>query len=227
MSESIATRLRRIARARVESLVDDLEQSSSPALMAEAIREMERLVEEVGREKDQVVVRRLSAIRSQKLLRDRLADLDRKARFALDQGRDDLAEIAVGRQIDLEAGIADLDRLIAATAEEEDRLAAVLSDIGQRRDAMVDMLKARQEAEVEANQAGVAATGRTADRARAASRAENAFRRALGGLGFDAGASVADTETRRGLGEIERMARGEDIAARMAKLREPRGPDAR
>jgi phage shock protein A len=220
MPESISTRLRRIARARMESLVDSLEQSSSPAVMAEAIREMERLMDEAQREKDQAVIRRLAAVRSQKLLRERLLDLEQKARFAIAEGREDLAEIALGRQIDFEAGIADLDGTIAAAAEEEERLAAVAADLAQRHDAMVETLKARQEAEAEADRVGAVVGGPTADRTRAADRAESAFQRALGGLGSVAGAPVADPETRKGLGEIERMARRRDVAERMAKLKE-------
>lgn len=215
MTESISTRLSRIARARVEGLIDRLEQASSPAVMAEAVREVERLIDEVARECDTCVVRRLSAARSQALLRERLADLEAKARFALAEGREDLAEIALGRQMDFEASIAELDGTIAAAAEEEERFAATLAELKQRRDGMAELLKAHEAARAEVGDAGVAGPRQ---RAAAADRAERAFVRAMGGA-VPTATAVAGAETRKGLSEIEQMSRRKTVAERLEKLR--------
>jgi len=217
MTESITGRLCRIARARMEGLVDRMEQASSPAVMAEAVREMERLMEEVSREKDQATVRRLSAVRSQTLLRDRLLDLEGKARFAMSEGREDLAEIALSRQIDFEGTIVELDQTIAQAREEEDRLAAALGELRQRHDAMADSLRAYEATSTEADQSAPTAS---ASRTRAADRAEDAFRRAMGaGAEGIVAAAAADEATRKGLSEIDQMSRRKDIGARMDRLR--------
>lgn len=217
MTESISVRLRRIARARLEGLVDRMEQTSSPAVMAEAVREIERLMDEVSREKDQATLRRLSAVRSQNLLRDRLTDLESKARFAMTEGREDLAEIALSRQVDFESTIAELDQVIAQAGQEEERLALAHGELNQRRDTMSDTLRVYEAASVEAAQSAPAGA---ATRSRAADRAENAFRRAMGaGAEGIVAAALANEETRKGLGEIDQMARRKNIRERMDKLR--------
>lgn len=217
MVESISGRLRRIARARFEGLVDRMEQTSSPAVMAEAIREIERLMEEVAGEKEQVSVRRLSAVRSQNLLRERLADLEGKARFALTEGREDLAEIALSRQVDFEATITELDQTIALAREEEERLALAHGELKQRHQTMVESLRSYEAASADVSQA---APGGSRSRAQAADRAENAFRRAMG-AGGDAivATAAAKEEIRKGLSEIDQLSRRKNIDERLEKLR--------
>ena len=46
---------------------------------------------------------RLQAVRQQKMLTERAEELTTKAKFALGQGREDLAEAALSRQVDFEA----------------------------------------------------------------------------------------------------------------------------
>jgi phage shock protein A len=201
----------------MEGLVDRMEQSSSPAVMAEAVREIKRLMEEVSREKDQATVRRLSAVRSQNLLRDRLLDLEGKARFAMSEGREDLAEVALSRQIDFESTIVELDQTIAQAREEEDRFATAHAELKQRHDTMAESLRAYEAALTQVDQSAPAAS---ASRGRAADRAEDAFRRAMGGSAEGiVAAAVADEETRKGLGEIDQMSRRKNISERMDKLR--------
>jgi phage shock protein A len=214
MIESLSGRLRRIVRARVECLVDRIEQESSPEIMAEAVREMERLMDDVAREKDQCVGRRLAACRSQALLRERLADLEAKARFALAQGREDLAEIALSRQLDFEASLASLDGTIAAADEEEARLGGTLAELTQRRDAMANLSRAAEATAAE-SVTGLPGPNRLA---RAADRAEGAFRRALGDP-REYACAVASADAYKGLGEIERLSRQSLVAERLDKLR--------
>ena len=49
------------------------------------------------------MARRLQAARQQKMLAERVEELTAKAKFALSEGREDLAEAALSRQIDFEA----------------------------------------------------------------------------------------------------------------------------
>src|SRR5262245_36116311 len=102
MAESIFARMSRLLSATVEVAVDRMEQAGGDAVMREAIREADRAIDQVKAKLESTMARRLQAARQQKMLAERVEELTTKARFALGQGREDLAEAALSRQIDFE-----------------------------------------------------------------------------------------------------------------------------
>src|SRR6187200_2187824 len=111
MAESIFMRVSRLLSATVEDAVDRMEQAGGDAVMREAIREADRAIDQVKAERETAMARRLQAARQQKMLTERAEELTTKARFALGQEREDLAEAALARQIDFEAQAEQLDLL--------------------------------------------------------------------------------------------------------------------
>src|SRR3954447_14758960 len=103
MAESIFMRVRRLISASLEDAVDAMERTGGPSVMHEAIREVDRAIDEVRGEQGAAAARRLQAMRQQRMSREKLAALEAQARFAISEKRDDLAEAAVSRQLDLEA----------------------------------------------------------------------------------------------------------------------------
>ena len=103
MAESIFARVSRLLSATVEDAVDRMEQAGGDVVMQEAIREADRAIDQVKAERESAMARRLQAARQQKMLTERAEELTAKAKFAVSQGRDDLAEAALSRQIDFEA----------------------------------------------------------------------------------------------------------------------------
>src|ERR1700755_3424839 len=103
MAESIFARISRLLSATVEDAVDRMEQAGGEAVMREAIREADRAVDQVKADLEAAMARRLQAARQQQMLAKRVEELTDKAKFALDEGREDLAEAALSRQIDFEA----------------------------------------------------------------------------------------------------------------------------
>ena len=103
MTESIFARVSRLLSATVEDAVDRVEQAGGDSVMREAIREADRAIDQVKAELETTMSRRLQAARQQKMLMERAEELTTKAKFALDQGREDLAEAALSRQVDFEA----------------------------------------------------------------------------------------------------------------------------
>ena len=103
MAESIFARVSRLLSATVEDAVDRMEQAGGDAVMREAIREADRAIDQVKAELESTMARRLQAARQQKMLTERVEELTTKAKFALGQGREDLAEAALSRQVDFEA----------------------------------------------------------------------------------------------------------------------------
>jgi phage shock protein A len=119
MAESIFARVSRLLSATVEDSVDRMEKAGGDAVMREAIREADRAIDQVKVELESTMARRLQAARQQKMLSERVEELTTKAKFALGQGREDLAEAALSRQIDFEAQAQKLDAVQAQAREEE------------------------------------------------------------------------------------------------------------
>src|SRR5204862_1959111 len=111
MAESIFARVSRLLSATVEDAVDRMEQAGGDAVMREAIREADRAIDQVKADHEAAMARRLQAARQQQMLAKRLEELTAKARFAIAQERDDLAEAALSRQIDFEEQNKQLDEV--------------------------------------------------------------------------------------------------------------------
>ena len=109
MAESIFARVSRLLSATAEDTVDRMEQAGGDAVMREAIREADRAIDQVKTELQSTMTRRLQAARQQKMLTERAEELTTKAKFALGEGREDLAEAALSRQVDFEAQAKKLD----------------------------------------------------------------------------------------------------------------------
>jgi phage shock protein A len=194
MAESIFARISRLLSARVEDAVDRMEQAGGDGVMREAIREADRAIDEVKAELQSTMARRLQAARQQKMLTEHAEALTTKAKFSLGQGREDLAEAALARQIDFEAEAKKLDAVQAQAREEERRLEDGLAALGARKRQMEDALQAYM---VSRREAALGGDGpRRPDRSaeKKLDAAEQAFDRAMtgaGGVGF----TRSDAET--------------------------------
>jgi phage shock protein A len=122
MAESILARVSFLLSATIEDAVDRMQRAGGDAVMREAIREADRAIEQVKAELEATMVRRLQAARQQKMLTERAEALTAKAGLALSQGREDLAEAALSRQVDFEDQAKALDAVQQQVREEERRL---------------------------------------------------------------------------------------------------------
>ena len=183
MAESIFLRVRRIVSATVEEAVDAMERAGGTGVMREAIRVVDRAIDEVRAEHDAAATRGLQATRQQRLFRERIAGLDEKARFALAEGRQDLAEAAIARQLDFEAQAARLETVQTDAATEAARLDECLIALRTRKTQMGEALEAFELAQRDASFGGEGSTrtGRTTEKR--VERAEAAFDRAMAGAG--------------------------------------------
>ncbi|MDB5560316.1 MAG: phage shock protein PspA, partial [Enterovirga sp.] len=88
------------------------------------------------------MARRLNAARHQKMLTERVDQLTQKASFALKEGREDLAEAALSRQIDFEAQAKKLEDVQSLARDEEQRLQDGLTALEARKAQMEEALSA-------------------------------------------------------------------------------------
>ena len=217
MVESIFTRISRIVSATVEDSVDRLERAGGETVMREAIREADRAVDGVKAEREAVMARRLQAARQQSMFSQRIEALTSKARFAVDEGRDDLAEAALSQQIEFEAQVEALREAQAQAREEEARLDEGLAALRARRTQMADTLAAYVLAQREAQTgAGPSRTETSAERK--VDAAEQAFERAMAGTG-GCGLPRTGADTMGRVAEIDVLQKRATIAERLAALK--------
>ena len=218
MAESIFARVSRLLSASVEDAVDRMERAGGDAVMREAIREADRAIDEVKAQLESVMARRLQAARQQKMLNQRVEELTGKAKFALGEGREDLAEAALSRQVDFEAQANKLDAVQSQAREEEQRLNDGLAALGARKRQMEDALSAylisRREAALGGD--GPRRPGRSAEKK--VDAAEQAFDRAMAGAG-GVGFARADADTINRVAEIDGMQKSATVAERLAALK--------
>lgn len=218
MAESIFARVSRILSGAVEDAVDRMEQAGGDGVMREAIREADRAIDQVKAERESVMARRLQAARQRSMLAKKIEELTSKAQFALAEGREDLAEAALSRQIDFEGEAKRLEAVEAQAREEEAKLDEGLSALTARKRQMEEALDAYTASRREASFGGdgPSRSGRSAEKKIDA--AEAAFDRAMAGAG-GVGFTRADAETISRVAEIDGMQKSATIAERLAALK--------
>ena len=218
MGESIFLRVRRLLSARVEDSIDAMERADSDSTMREAIRQVDRAIDEVRSDQEKALTRRLQAARQQRLFAAKIEELTDKAGFALGEGREDLAEAALSRQVDLESQIGALEAAQFAAREEEDRLEEGLNALRGRKKQMEEALTAFVIARQEAATGGDAGVETSRHIERQVNSAEAAFDRALtgaGGVGFTRG----DAQTINRVAEIDTLQKRATVAERLNALK--------
>jgi phage shock protein A len=222
MAESVFLRVRRLLSARVEDTVDGMERANSDGTMREAIREVDRAMDEVRRDREAAMTRRLQATRQQEMITEKLAKLTEQARFAIAEGREDLAEGALTRQVDLEAQAERLERLKELSREEEAKLDDSFTALQARKTEMEEALAAFMIARQDASLGGDSGLENKREIETKIRNAEAAFDRAMtgaGGVGFTRG----DAKAINSVAEIETMQKSATVAERLAALKRESG----
>jgi phage shock protein A len=222
MAEPILQRVRRVLTAKFEDAVDGMERSGSDGVMREAIREIDRVIDEVRADHEAAMTRRLQGARQQKILRDKAGEFTSKASFALRQGRQDLAEAALSRQLDFETQANELDAVQSIAGEEEGRLSEILAALGARKREMEDALGSFVASRAHAALGGDGPARPAGDRVRRIERAEQAFGRALNAC-QGAGLARADSQAADRVAELDNLHKSALVAERLAALKQECG----
>jgi phage shock protein A len=217
MAENLFVRVRRLVSGSLGDLADAMEKAGGETVMREAIREVDRAIDDVRAELGRVGSKRLQAARHVKLTLERVDELTRKAQFSLTQGREDLAEAAIARQVDLEVQIPILEATQKEALAEEEKLEACRTALMARKRDMEADLAAWRAGRSDAVVAGIVQDDRVARVEKRAEQARAAFDRASG---FSS-TPDADPGASAKFAEIDRLARQARIAERVAALRAP------
>lgn len=218
MAETITSRVGRILSGGLSALVSAVENAAPETVMAEAIAEIDRAIEDVRTEMGRALSEKHLA--STRLMEEnaRHVDLTEKIALAVKEGRDDLAEAAVGQQLDIEAQLPVLEIAVADGDDREHELEGLINALQAKKRQMRDELEQFRDAQTEATQikpsGGKAASGgKGVDRNVA--RAESAFERVFEMAG-KVPAGGGDTKTQAQLSELDDLARKNRIQERLA-----------
>jgi phage shock protein A len=227
MSESLVARVKRLVSGGVNSLVDAVENASPELVMKEAIREIDRAIDEVRDELGLIIANKHHANKRMMGASAKHEELGESVRLAVSESRDDLAEAAISRQLDLEAQMPILEQALHdASAREKELEGYIVALQGRRREMEADLASfvASRKAEGSGAPEGSRAdSGRRAERK--AEKAQSAFDRVLVSATGIPGSGGADRATAAKIAELEKVARENRIRERLAAAKANKSPD--
>lgn len=211
MKESLSTRVGRVISGSVHKIAEALENAAPEMLMEQAIREVEGVIDEVRAELGTVTARKHLA--SERLMEEnrKHEDLSEKIEFALKESREELAEAAVARQLDIEAQLPVLETTITQAAEKEKELGAMVTALqGRKREMQEDLRQYRTVTQEQKTQVSVGSARNTWEGS--AEKAQSAFDRVMEKQTGLQGRNYADDSK---LVELEELARKNRIQERL------------
>jgi len=211
--EGILARMGRLIAGFTHSAIDRAEQLDRPAVVEQAIREIDAATDEARAELGKASAERHRVESRKQEIREELAALQDRIKTAVRQERDDLARSGIGRQVDLEAQIAALDKALADVNERvEESRKALQAVVAARRDAESRLAELKRSEVAEPRPNGSAGGARTSPVDKAA-RSASAIARATG---VPVTPAAADPSK---LDELERVHRDKLIAERLAAFK--------
>lgn len=224
MRDTLTSRVGRILSGSINAIIDAIENSAPELVMEEAIREIDGATDEVRVELGRVVANRHLANKRLMDENRKHEDLAEKINVAVEQGRDDLAEVAISQQMDIEAQIPVLERTIAEAGEKEKELEGYIEALKAKKREMREELRNYIESRKEAASIGSASSGNAGGAGSSVvskvERAQAAFDRILDkNAGLPGTTPVADKQTAAKLAELDDISRANRIKERLAKIK--------
>jgi phage shock protein A len=234
MKESLTGRVKRIISGSLNAMIDAVEGMAPETVMEEAVREVDEAVDEVRAELGRVAANKHLA--STRLMEDnrRHEDLTGKIELAVSEGRDDLAEAAIAKQLDIEAQIPILEQSINEASDREKELEGYIRALQAKKREMEADLHSFRQSRAQAHGDGsssvdcAAASGSgLGDVQGNVARAASAFGRVLQReAGLPPGAPMPDPKSAVQLAELDEMARKNRVTERLAAMKARAKKDA-
>jgi len=221
MADNIANRVTRIVSGSVHALLDAVEDAAPEAIMAQAVREVDQVIDEVRAELGRVeaakhlVTTQLNKLNSESEL---LAD---QIELAMGQNREDLVRTGLEKQINIEDQVPVLQKSLAEQQERgrelEGYITALLAKKREMEQALQEFIASRAAHTSPGAQAGAAGSSRAR-----VDNAGSAFDRVIARQTGVAGLSANITADAAKLKELQDLQRSHRIEERLAKLKAAR-----
>jgi phage shock protein A len=218
MVDTLRARVGRVVAGSVHALLDKIEDQAPEAMMQQAVRELDKVADEVRQELGRAAANRHLAQQQHADLNRRHAELSGHIEQALAQQRDELARAAVARQLDIEAQLPVLEATLGDLAREEAELKGYADALrGKKRDmedAINAFIASRRAA---ASPASAVGAGRKQAKADAASGVfDRLYQRQTG---LTAAAQGPSLEQAAKLKALDDMVRANKVEERLAQFK--------
>lgn len=220
MSENIANRVGRIVSGTLNSLVDAVENMAPEVMLEEVVREIDSAIDDVRAELGKTVANKHLATRRLQEENRKHEELSSNLEVAVTENRDDLAEAAISKQMDIEAQMPVLESTIRDASEREAELESFVTALQAKKREMREELKQfRESRQAAANNVDPDSSGGKDSVGGKVSRAESAFERIMERETGLSGAATTAGKTAAQLVELEDLARRNRVAERLADLK--------
>lgn len=226
MKEGLIARVGRIVSGSVHSLIDAIENTAPETVMEEAVREIDSAIDDVRTELGQVVAGKHLANTRLLETNQQHEDLSAKIELAVKEAREDLAETAIARQLDLEAQIPVLEATINDSGAQEKELEGYVAALQAKKREMQAELRQFRASVTEASQTATGQGGAGGgDRGveGKVTKAASAFDRVVEKATGIPGGEDADRKSAVQLVELEELARKNRIQERLAAVKSEMG----
>lgn len=228
MKEKLISRVGRIVSGSLNSIVDAIENAAPETVMEEAVREVDSALEELRAELGLIVANKHLANNRLMETNKKHEDLSEKIELAIQSNREDLAEAAISRQLDIETQIPILEATISDCNDKEKELEgyvnALLAKKREMREELRQYRKSRPESQVADNVSVASTSGSTSQVESRVEKAESAFDRVLEkATGLQGSVGSGDQKTASQLAELETMAHKNRIQERLAAIKSRMG----
>ena len=183
MKDTISNRIRRIITGTASSIVTKIEGLAPEVVLEQAVAEVDGALDEVKAELGRTTAQKYHVSKAMTKLNEEHSRIEEQTGEAHKQGRKDLVETAISRQIDIEDQLPALESQLSELGRQEAELNQAIAGLVAKRNEMEDELHDYKTSQKEAAAAGATESGTgispTGSATGKPDKAERAFTRVL------------------------------------------------
>ena len=224
MKETLSGRVGRLISGSFNALIDAVENAAPEIIMEEAIREIDGVIDEVRTELGRVVANKHMSNTRLMEENNKYEELASNIELAVEKARDDLAEAAISKQLDIEVQIPVLENNIAECGTKEKELESYVQALQAKKREMQGELIQYRESNKEAAAVsgdGPVTSANTEQSVNAkVEKAESAFDRVMEkATGLPLGKQKTDSQTAAQVAELQEMAHKNRVSERLQSIK--------
>lgn len=222
MKEKLTNRISRIITGTANSIVDAIEGALPETVMEQAIRDVDAVISDVREELGRVEANKHLVAKSMADLSARHDTYASQIETAIAEKREDLAEAAISKQLDIEAQLPILEQNLQSAKEEEAELnQAIVALQAKKREMEEDLRRYRNSQKAAASVGGGGNGGTGGEKPlHKAERAESAFSRVHErATGIGRMESAIDTQEAAKMAELQEIHRRNKIKERLEQAK--------
>ena len=224
MSENLSSRVGRLISGSFNALVDAVENAVPEIVMEETIREIDKVIDEVRAELGRSISNKHLANKRLMEENNKHEELSANIELAINENRDDLAQAAIAKQLDIEAQIPILENNISNCTEQEKELEGYVQALQAKKREMKDEL-ANYKASLNEAMANSSGSPEVSDGSKnninsKVEKAESAFDRVMENTtGLASGKKSSNMKNEVQIAELQEMANNNRIQERLQDIK--------